>query len=362
MGTWTDQRTGILWLRDLIPFSDLPCRVLAFGYEANASAFFGDDASNRILQHAQTLVAELEADRALSNAGERPIIFICHGLGGVLVKKALAYSATRISNKVEHLYSIYISTYAILFMGTPHNGVENTAWQVLARGHTAAGPAPSNLLNALAKNSETLQNVTDEFAPLVKQFHIYFFWEGVKTDIGSTKGYVVREDSAAPIWDNTERSALHATHSLMCQFSDRHSTDFHTVLAALLRYAREAKGTVGPRWVSARRFLATQRSIEAAELIGFDAHNDNSPYIYPSPKLRQGAKGQKIKNKYFHVPHRASSIFTGREDVTQMLRNKIMGQSSSNSPAQQRRFVLYGLGGSGKTQFCLKFVQDYRDR
>ena len=307
-------------------------------------------------------MAELEADRALSNARERPIIFVCHGLGGVLVKKALAYSATRISNKVEHLYSICMSTYAILFMGTPHNGVENTAWQVLARGPPAAGPAPSNLLNALAKNSETLQNVTDEFAPLVKQYHIFFFWEGVETDFGSTKGYVVREDSAAPIWDNTERSTLHATHSLMCKFSDRHSTDFLTVLAALLRYAREAKAIIGPRWVSARRFLATQRSIEAAELIGFDAHYDNSSYIYPSPKLRQGAQGQKLKNKYFHVPHRASSIFTGREDVTQLLRNKIREQNSGDTPPQQRRFVLYGLGGSGKTQFCLKFVQDHRDR
>ena len=246
-------------------------------------------------------MAELEADRALSNAGERPIIFVCHGLGGVLVKKALAYSATRISNKVEHLYSIYISTYAIIFMGTPHNGVENTAWQVLARGHRV-GPAPSNLLNALAKNSETLQNVTDEFAPLVKQFHIYFFWEGVKTNFGSTKGYVVREDSAAPIWDNTERSALHATHSLMCKFSDRHSTDFHTVLAALLRYAREAKGTIGPRWVSARRFLATQRSIEAAELIGFDAPNDYSPYFSPS----RNAKNSRISIFTYHIEPVAS--------------------------------------------------------
>ena len=220
----------------------------------------------------------------------------------------------------------------------------------------------SNLLNALAKNSETLQNITDEFAPLVKQFHIYFFWEGIATDFGATRDYVVREDSAAPLWDNTERSAIHATHSQMCKFSDRHSTDFHTVLAALLRYARKAKGIIDPRWISARRFLATQRSIEAAELIGFDAHNDNSPYIYPSPKLDQGTKGRKSKNQHFHVPHRVSSIFTGRDDVIRMLWHRIMNPTDDDASPQQRRFVLYGLGGSGKTQFCLKFVQDYRER
>ena len=215
---------------------------------------------------------------------------------------------------------------------------------------------------AMTKNSETLQDITDQFAPLVKQFHIFFFWEGVETDLGHHKGYVVREDSAAPIWDNTERSALHVTHSQMCKFANRNSTDFQTVLAALLRYARDAPGTIGPRWTSARRFLATQRSMEAAELIGFDAHNNNIPYICQSPTANEGDGYRKVKNKYFHVPHNVSSIFTGRDVVTRMLRNKILESSETSSPHQQKRFVLYGLGGSGKTQFCLKFVQDNRER
>ena len=28
----------------------------------------------------------------------------------------------------------------------------------------------------------------------------------------------------------------------------------------------------------------------------------------------------------------------------------------------QKRYVLHGLGGSGKTQICLKFAQDHRER
>jgi hypothetical protein len=35
---------------------------------------------------------------------------------------------------------------------------------------------------------------------------------------------------------------------------------------------------------------------------------------------------------------------------------------SPRLPKMQRRFVLYGLGGSGKTQVSLKFAQDNRDR
>ena len=46
------------------------------------------------------------------------------------------------------------------------------------------------LVNALQEGSETLQNITDQFAPLMKRFHIYFFWEQEKTDLGATRDYV----------------------------------------------------------------------------------------------------------------------------------------------------------------------------
>ncbi|PMD48997.1 hypothetical protein L207DRAFT_595617 [Hyaloscypha variabilis F] len=80
----------------------------------------GITSSDRILQHAQTLVAQLEANRSLANASRRPLIFICHSLGGISV--ALAYSASRTSKNVTHIHSIYVSTFAVLFLGTPHNG------------------------------------------------------------------------------------------------------------------------------------------------------------------------------------------------------------------------------------------------
>lgn len=359
---WTHPQTGTVWLRDLLPFKILPSRILLFGYKADVLTFFGDDSANRILQHAHTLVAELEAVRALSNSAERPIIFVCHGLGGIIAKKALAYSATQTSKKVDHLYSIFISTYGILFMGTPHNGMEPAAWQALAHGTRVKKMFSSGLPNMWAKDSETLQNITDQFAPLMKQFYIYLFWEGIETDLGFTKGYLVREDSAAPIWNNTERSRIHATHSQMCKFADKESADFKTVVAALCRYARDAQAVVGPRWINARRLFATQRSIEASELIGFDAHNHNAPFVCESPKLYQRPWANKIHNKHFHVPHNVSSIYTGRDIVTKVLQRKLLGSSQSYPLHQQKRFVLYGLGGSGKTQFCLKFVQDYRDR
>ncbi|KAL8706412.1 MAG: hypothetical protein Q9201_000558 [Fulgogasparrea decipioides] len=118
----TDPTTSTLQLRDILPRSLNVARVLTFGYNADTTAFYGSGSADRLLQHAQTLVADLQADRSLEGCSQRPIIFVCHGLGGILVKKALAYSSSRISKNVEHFYSIFTSTYALLYFGTPHCG------------------------------------------------------------------------------------------------------------------------------------------------------------------------------------------------------------------------------------------------
>jgi hypothetical protein len=89
-----------------------------------------------------------------------------------------------------------VSTYAILFFGTPHNGSNKAALASTSRKMLAA-LAPSKvidtdgqLLDALEEDSEVLQNITDMFVPLMKHFRIYFFWEQEKTDFGPTKDYV----------------------------------------------------------------------------------------------------------------------------------------------------------------------------
>jgi hypothetical protein len=58
--TWTSDDQKICWLSDpdLLPKYMSTARVLTWGYNANVA-----DLAGRILQHAHTLVAELQADR-----------------------------------------------------------------------------------------------------------------------------------------------------------------------------------------------------------------------------------------------------------------------------------------------------------
>lgn len=89
---WTDPQTGLLWLRDLFPHDELKARVLAYGYGTDTLLNPGGTADG-ILPCATNLIAELCAFRELSNTSKRPIIFICHGFGGILLKRALVFSS-----------------------------------------------------------------------------------------------------------------------------------------------------------------------------------------------------------------------------------------------------------------------------
>ena len=221
-----------MWLKDLnlLPSNLKQARILTYGYNANVTAMFGKTSSDRILQHAHTLVAQLVADREVSLAGKvvsamgtkleqtvgrcdptthnlcLPLTWwhcceTCKTKRAVQEPKidcpqAMAYSAGRTSKSIQHLHSIYVSTFGILFLGTPHDGGNKAKLASTSRRMIGA-LVPSmivdtegQLLDAMREGSEVLQNITDMFVPLMKDFHIYFFWEQEKTNMGVTQDYV----------------------------------------------------------------------------------------------------------------------------------------------------------------------------
>jgi Cdc6-like AAA superfamily ATPase len=55
-----------------------------------------------------------------------------------------------------------------------------------------------------------------------------------------------------------------------------------------------------------------------------------------------------------------SSVFTGREDILSQLDSYFSLEGPDKE--KQHIFVLYGLGGAGKTQIALKFVDKFYER
>ncbi|ERF69939.1 hypothetical protein EPUS_05483 [Endocarpon pusillum Z07020] len=75
-----------------------------------------------------------------------------------------------------------------------------------------------------------------------------------------------------------------------------------------------------------------------------------------------------MTNKHFDTPKPVDQFYTGRTDQAEQLNNWLLTKdyerrdmSPEKTHAKQKRFVIYGVGGSGKTQFCCKFAEDNRD-
>ena len=61
------------------------------------------------------------------------------------------------------------------------------------------------------------------------------------------------------------------------------------------------------------------------------------------------------------VPRAASRLYTGRGELGKRLAH-VFSYDPSSSLVQQRTFVIVGLGGTGKSEVCLKFAEDHRDQ
>jgi DNA replication protein DnaC len=55
----------------------------------------------------------------------------------------------------------------------------------------------------------------------------------------------------------------------------------------------------------------------------------------------------------------SSANFTGRRDYLTKLRDFFSAES--DGPLRRKSFLLYGMGGIGKTQICMKFTEENSD-
>ncbi|KAF8533057.1 hypothetical protein BDD12DRAFT_763168, partial [Trichophaea hybrida] len=80
-GSWTSDETQQMWLKDFLP-QDIPnIRVMVYGYDSNLTGVSTDN--TRLMDYRRNFIQQLQNSR--SSAENRPIIFIGHSLGGILI-------------------------------------------------------------------------------------------------------------------------------------------------------------------------------------------------------------------------------------------------------------------------------------
>jgi hypothetical protein len=87
LNTWTAVSklgTECNWLKDLLPNQIPNARIMSFGY--NSAVQFSKSAAS-IGSFAEDLLEDIMSRRETTAEKARPIIFICHSLGGIVFKK-----------------------------------------------------------------------------------------------------------------------------------------------------------------------------------------------------------------------------------------------------------------------------------
>lgn len=102
--------------------------------------------------------------------------------------------------------------------------------------------------------------------------------------------------------------------------------------------------------------LATEHQNEAHTLL-----QHRPPYQSPEEARFEEASLDN-PNEWFIVPRCSSNYFTGRNRYGAILQEKFKYSIHDSDRQESEIFVVYGLEGSGKTQFCLRYVEDNRER
>jgi hypothetical protein len=121
---------------------------------------------NAVQKIAWDFLVALEASRR--EEPSRPILFVVHSLGGIVLKELLWRSST-CRRAQAHLKDVYDSTTGIIFFGTPHGEADprHTAQLVMkAMGYTI-----NEQTVGLLPSPERLRELRDAFVPMAHSQH-----------------------------------------------------------------------------------------------------------------------------------------------------------------------------------------------
>ncbi|KAF8505068.1 P-loop containing nucleoside triphosphate hydrolase protein [Hysterangium stoloniferum] len=295
--------------------------ILTYGYDAYTQST-ATSSTQTLDSHAESFLARLSAFRKSSDTTKRPIIFIAHSVGGIVLKHALIQaSQAHEGHLVEHKW-IAVSTYAILFLSTPHQGTNAIA--KLANQHLQLGSLSSKtnkiLLKHLISNSEWLQQQSASYNAISANFRTKLFHETLPTVLPDKRSQIIvpKLSAVIPGAIDMEVVGMSKDHYGMTKFASQSDDDFILMLSVIKNMTESASSVVQHQW---SKFEQTEMASTAVTYIA---------KLCPSPRFL-GQQEHIITLKKFFAPDNSQTW---------------------------RHFLLYGMAGVGKTQICLKFIED----
>ncbi|KAF8252047.1 hypothetical protein K440DRAFT_658315 [Wilcoxina mikolae CBS 423.85] len=346
-GSWRSRTQPSMWLRDFLPDMVPKARIMIYGYDTRLD---GSNSYASIIDLAKGFLQEVKTVREAPDAAQRPLIFIGHSLGGLVIKQALVEAAR--GNKSDQ--QVFNSTYGLIFFGIPSRGLAIESLRTMVKEQPNR-----DLIEYLGSSSVFLAHLHNEFyreftfddsqvisifetrtTPTVEVCKCYVMqawvalinhqWRDGSWQRTGPEVVMVPQSSAIhhSQHDNVHNAwSINSNHSDMVKFSSRFDPNYKVVQGRIREMVASAPEVIR------RRIERISRNTGG---------EDRLSYRIP-PQL----------------PYAKNHKFTGRARELEAMRNLLWPANTSG--IHQRRLLLHGLGGIGKTQLTIEYAHKYRD-
>ncbi|KAJ5712968.1 uncharacterized protein N7483_010149 [Penicillium malachiteum] len=317
-GSWQGRgNLGRMWLRDFLS-KDLPqCRTMIYGYNSKLSSHGVDT----ILDYGRELMEEIKKIRNTKELQQRPLIFIAHSFGGIILAHCLVRAIQTMEEDHPAITSLHRATYGMMLFAIPHKGlvIDDIQQMLASDGRHPRG----QLLQQISSKSDLLIHQLADFKNLIRDRKVVSFYETEQTrrlawdsDSGRwnrTGDFMTTVDADSALLqlpDHVEdKVPLHADHSMIVKFDARNAAGYRTTLDKLRQFSKDAPSVIRSK---------------------------------PQPQST--------------VPFKKDPMFVGRGAVISAIKEKhaAIGQ-------HHKRVALVGLAGVGKTQIAIEYSYRVRE-
>jgi hypothetical protein len=226
LGSFRSANGLSVWPRDFAP-EDIPrARFVVYGYE---TAFDASYSTQGVRELAHTLLDGLAIFRRRTQTQQRPLLFVCHSLGGVVLKEALVISSKAAYKEWLEVVEV---TYGLVFMGVPNLSLRYRQLETMVRGQLSEAFIHDLLTGSDGGASQFLEYLTAEFSDLDRRrslpFVIVSYYETLKSRTIVASIPSVTTKGRTPLTDkhqvkNDERFATEGPYELMVSKMSAHS-------------------------------------------------------------------------------------------------------------------------------------------
>ncbi|KAM0157263.1 hypothetical protein ACHAPG_004757, partial [Botrytis cinerea] len=305
-----DSTAEVMWPRDILVPLFQDARIATYSYKSD---WRDGTVKTSLRQCAEQFLNILSQHRQQSDEEKRPLVLIGHSLGCLVIQQALVIAIHQ-----REFTNLRLSVAGIIFLGAPFQGSDAAlfgTWLAKALRRDTA------LLELLKKDSPTLYDLSRDFWGSYSAWDLVCFYEMIDAEFGPIKTQVVSSQSAT--LPGKRMIFLNTDHSGLNKFSGEGDENFALLLPEIQRMIRDGFSIVVDR-----------HRVKDADAASYG-------------------------NVHWMVPRTINPLFTGRNELLHRIQEAIHYDSTSDLN-KQKRFVITGLGGQGKSEICLQIANQMR--